>query len=384
MESINKPVICSRCIYDRNVSGIKFDENGICNYCRMISELEKEYKTGSEEGEKEFLRIVDEIKRDGRNKKYDCVIGVSGGTDSSYMIYLAVKLGLRPLAVHYDNTWSTAIATQNIRKVLGKLGIDLYTHVVNNEEVDDIFRSFFKASVPELDGSTDIALTEVLYRAADKYGLKYILEGHSFKTEGISPLGTMYVDGKYIESLQKQFGRMKIDTFPNMKMTAFLKWVVIKRIKKIRPFWYINYSKEEARELLQDEFGWEYYGGHHLENRMTAFQHSYYLPQKFNVDQRNNSLSASVRSGLLSRTEALKLFSEPPYIEEELLEYFIKRMRISREEFDGIMKLPLKSYRDYKTYKKTFEKMKPLFWVLQKFNLVPRSFYIKYTSKSEL
>jgi N-acetyl sugar amidotransferase len=378
------PAICSRCIYDDKVPGIRFDESGVCNYCLMINELENEFKTGTAEGEREFQRIVDEIKQNGRNKKYDCVIGVSGGTDSSYMIYRAVQLGLRPLAVYYDNTWSTAIATQNIRKVLGKLGIDLYTHVVNNEEVDDIFRSFFKASVPELDGCTDIALTEVLYRAADKYGLKYILEGHSFKTEGISPLGTMYVDGKYIESLQKQFGKMKIDTFPNMKMSAFLKWVVIKRIKKIRPFWYVKYSKEEAREILKKEFDWEYYGGHHLENRMTAFQHSYYLPKKFKVDQRNNSLSASVRSGLLSRDEALKLYKEPPFIEEELLEYFMKRMKLSEEEFNTIMKLPLKTYRDYKTYKKTFEKMKPLFWVLQKSSLVPRSFYIKYTSKSEL
>ncbi|MCU0372049.1 MAG: N-acetyl sugar amidotransferase [Ignavibacteria bacterium] len=378
------PVICSRCIYDENVPGIRFDEHGVCNYCKMIDELEKEYKTGTEEGENKFLQIVEEIKNDGRNKKYDCVIGVSGGTDSSYMIYKAVQLGLRPLAAYYDNTWSTAIATQNIRKMLGKLGVDLYTHVVNNEEGDDIFRSFFKASVPELDGSTDIALTEVLYRAASKFGLKYILEGHSFKTEGISPLGTMYVDGKYIESLQKQFGNMKIQTFPNMKMAAFLKWVVIKRIKKIRPFWYIKYSKEEAREILMKEFGWQYYGGHHLENRMTAFQHSYYLPRKFNVDQRNNSLSASVRSGLLTRDEALELYKAPPYLEEELLEYFIKRMKMTEEEFDIIMHLPLKSYRDYKTYKKTFEKMKPLFWLLQKFNLVPRSFYIKYTSKSEL
>ncbi|MCI0472928.1 MAG: LPS biosynthesis protein, partial [Ignavibacteria bacterium] len=303
---------------------------------------------------------------------------------SSYMIYKAIQLGLRPLAAYYDNTWSTAIATQNIGRVLGKLGVDLYTHVVNNEEGDDIFRSFFKASVPELDGSTDIALTEVLYRAASKFGLKYILEGHSYMTEGISPLGTMYVDGKYIESLQKQFGKMKIKTFPNMKMASFLKWVIIKRIKKIRPFWYIKYSKEEAREILMKEFGWQYYGGHHLENRMTAFQHSYYLPRKFNVDQRNNSLSASVRSGLLTRDEALELYKTPPYIEEELLEYFIKRMKMTEEEFNRIMNLPLKSYRDYKTYKKTFEKLKPLFWILQKFNLVPRSFYIKYTSKSEL
>ena len=219
---------------------------------------------------------------------------------------------------------------------------------------------------------------------SDKFKLKYILEGHSFRSEGISPLGIMYIDGKYIEAIQKQFGNHKIKTFPNMKLLSFIKWMLIKRIKKIRPLWYIKYSKEDAREFLKSEFGWEYYGGHHLENRMTAIHHSYYFPNKVGIDQRNNSLSASVRSGKISREEALRMYQEPPYLESELVEYFKKRLGYSNEEFDEIMNQPLKSYRDFKTYKKTFERMRPFFWVMYKMNLVPKSFYVKFTSKNEI
>jgi hypothetical protein len=160
--------------------------------------------------------------------------------------------------------------------------------------------------------------------------------------------------------------------------------MLIKCVKRIRPFWYVDYSKEEAREFLEKEFGWEYYGGHHLENRMTAFNHSYYFPVKFQIDQRNNSLSASVRSGKLSREEALKIYNEPPYIEDELIEYFKKRLELSDDEFERIMRLPKKYFRDYRTYKQTFERMRPFFWLMYKLDLVPKSFYVKYTSKKEI
>lgn len=376
--------ICSRCIYDTTVPKIIFDENGICNYCKMIDDLKHQYKTGTPEGEAMFLKIVDQIKKDGQGKKYDCIVGVSGGTDSSYMIVKAIELGLRPLAVHYDNTWNTAISTENIRKVLGKLKVDLYTHVVNNKESDDIFRSFFLANVSEIDGPTDIALAETMYRAAAKYGVKYVLEGHSFITEGVSPLSTGYVDGGYIKSIHNQFGKVKMKTFPNMSFWTFMKWILFYRIKKIRPLWYINYSKKGAREMLEKEYGWQYYGGHHLENRMTAFNHSIYSPKKFGSDQRNNSLSAEVRAGLKSREEAIAEYKLPPYIETELLDYFKKRLGFSDDEYNKIMNGPKKNYKDYKTYKKRFEFLRPLFYFLAKANLVPMSFYIKYTSKSEI
>lgn len=167
-----------------------------------------------------------------------------------------------------------------------------------------------------------------------------------------------------------------------MNFFAFMKWTLFKRIRKIRPFWYIDYSKEEAREYLQREFGWEYYGGHHLENRLTAMQHTYYNYHKFGIDNRNLSLAASVRAGLIDREEAIDIFfRQQPQAEEGLVDYFKKRMNLSDEQFDVLMKTPNRTYKDYKTYKPIFEMMRPIFFVLAKSNLVPMSFYLKYTSK---
>jgi N-acetyl sugar amidotransferase len=370
--------ICSRCIYDERVSSISFDAEGVCNYCRQIEQLANDYGTGSSKGEQQMAAIVEDIRRAGQGKRYDCVIGVSGGTDSSYMVYLAKKWGLRPLAVHYDNTWNTAIATQNIGRVLRALDVDLYTHVVNNKESDDIFRSFFYAGVAEIEAATDLALAETMYRAAGKYGVKYVLEGHSFMTEGITPVGRNYFDGKYIRSIHKMFGRRTIKSYPLMTFWRFIWWSCFVRIQKVRPFWYIEYSKEDARDFLEREYGWMYYGGHHLENRMTAFFHGIYAPQKFNSDFRNNTLSALVRIGKKSREDALAEYNSAPSIEDGLVSYFKKRLELSDEQYQKIMEAPPKSWTDYPTYKKRFEYLRPLFHILAKANLVPMSFYLKY------
>ncbi len=371
--------ICTRCIYDENTPQIVFDEQGVCNYCKMSDNLVAQYKTGMPEGEAEIDKIIEEIKKAGKGKEYDCIVGVSGGTDSSYMIYWAIQKGLRPLAVHYDNTWNSSIATENIKKILKKLNVDLYTYVVDNKEMDDIYRAFFEADLSEIDAATDLALAEIMYRVADKYKIKYVLEGHSFIAEGITPIGRTYFDGKYIASVHKMFGKMKMKTFPNMPFWTFVKWTAVKRIKKIRPLWYIAYSKEDARELLEREFGWEYYGGHHLENRMTAFAHSYLLPNKFKLDYRNNSLAASVRNGKMKREDAIEeYYFKPPHIEADLLNYFKKRLNLTEEEFQSIMKRPAKNWTEYPTYKKRFERLRPFFYILAKAHLVPMSFYMKY------
>ncbi|QNI75224.1 N-acetyl sugar amidotransferase family protein [Synechococcus sp. MVIR-18-1] len=362
-----------------NIPKITFDSEGVCNYCRQIDEMKLKYKTGTPEGEKQFDEIVKKIKKDGKGKPYDCVMGVSGGTDSSYMAYLAVrKYGLRPLAVHLDNTFNNDIATQNIYKVLSALDIDLVTHVVAKKEAEDIYRSFFKASVVDFDVFADIGVPQLLYSTAAKYGVKYQLEGHSYIAEGISPLGTMYADGKYMKSVQKIFGSLPLDTFPNMSFLDFIKWITVYRIEKIRPLWFVQYSKEEARELLAREFGWIYYDGHHLENRTGAFQHSVLGPQKFSLDSRANSLSASVRSGKIDRADALSELDSPPIVEDGLVEYMKKRMQLSDSEYEEIMNLPRKTWQDYPTYKKRFEKFRPFFYILLKSNLIPESFYLKY------
>ena len=370
--------ICKRCIYDERVSSITFDDEGICNYCRQVEFLKQEYGTAEEKGKKLFLNIVEDIKRSGKGKKYDCVIGVSGGTDSSYMLHLAKHLGLRPLAVHYDNTWNTAIATQNISKMLKKLDIDLYTHVLNNQESDDIFRAFFMAGVAEIEAATDLALSETMYRAAWKHGVRYVLEGHSFVTEGITPVGRNYFDGKYIKSIHARYGRRSIRSYPLMSFARFMWWSAFARIKKIRPFWYLDYSKEEARAFLEKEYDWQYYGGHHLENRMTAFYHGIYLPQKFDTDLRNNTLSALARNGHMSREEAWAEYNTPPNVEDELLSYFKKRLQLSDELYAEKMREAPRSWYEFPTYKRRFERLRPLFKILAKANLVPMSFYLKY------
>lgn len=375
----NQVRTCNRCIYDETLPGIQFDDLGVCSYCKMIDGLQAEFQTGEPEGVRKFAGIVEQIKRDGHGKRYDCIIGVSGGTDSSYLIHKAIReWGLRPLAVHYDNTWNSAIATINIHRVLHPLGVDLYTYVANNVEIDDIHRSFFLAGVPELDGPTDIAAPQVMYMACAKYGVRYVLEGHSYKTEGVSPLGNMYIDGGYVKSVHERFGTVPMKSFPNMTFSAFMKWLLLYRIKKIRPLWYVDYSKEETREMLSKEYGWQYYGGHHLENRMSAFHHSYYNPNRFGLDQRNNSLSAAVRSGLMTRSQAIDEYATPPFLEKELLLYFKKRMRLTDHQFEEAMAGPLRTYRDFDTYKRRFERLRPMFKVLADASFVPKSFYLKY------
>lgn len=370
--------ICSKCIYDSKVPAINFDEVGVCNYCKQIEKLENEFQTGKSGGKALLNTEIENIKIAGKKKKYDCIIGVSGGTDSSFLLIKAIEWGLRPLAVHYDNTWNSAIATENIRKVTSKLKIDLFTHVVDNKEADDIFRSFVLAGVPEFDASTDMAFAQVLRKTAAKYGVKYMLEGHSFKAEGISPQGKNYFDGKYIQDIHNKYGKIPMKTYPLMTFYQFLKWVLIYRQKFIRPLWYIEYSKVTARDILQRETGWEYYGGHHLENKATTFLHTVYNPQKFGIDNRNWSLAAEARSGVIDRVKAIEIYNTPLEPDQELVEYVKKRLNFSDKEYEEIMNGPTRTFRDFKTYKKRFERLRPMFKILAKANLVPMSFYLKY------
>lgn len=372
--------ICSRCVYDEKTPGISFDADSVCNYCKMHDSLEREYPKG-EPGEKKLLSIIDEIRAAGENKKYDCVVGISGGADSSFLLYKMKAYGLRPIAVHFDNNWNSNTAVQNISNMIKKLDVNLHTYVVDNKEYDDIYRSFLKAGVPDLEIPTDIGLAATLNLAAEKFGIRYVIEGHSFRTEGISPLGWTYMDGKYIESVQKRYGTYKLKTFPNMKMMAFLRWMLVSKIKKIRPLWYIDHNKNETKKFLTDNFDWKWYGGHHLENRFTAFYQAYVLPRRWGVDKRKNGFSALIRSGQMGRQEALDILSKPPAIDPEIIELVKKRLGFSDSQFEEIMNLPKNTYRNFKTYKKTFELMRPFFWLMYKMNYVPKSFYIKYTKK---
>ena len=377
---------CTRCIYDIETPSIKFDDRGVCNYCKASEDLNHQYPTGLE-GQRKLEQIVDEIKKAGRGKPYDVVVGVSGGCDSSYMLIKAKEFGLRPLAVHFDNTWNTTIATTNIHTMLDKLKIDLFTHVVDNEEYDDILRAFLKAGVIDIETPTDIGLATTLYMAAAKYGIQYQFEGHSFRTEGIGPLGWFYIDGKYIESVVREFGNYrqhKLKTFPNLWFSKFMKYTLYNRIKKIRPLYWMDYDKEATKKMLSEEFGWQWYGGHHLENRFTVFLHSYYAPRRFGLDTRVLGNSALVRSGQLDRTEAIAMLQEPFVFDTEILGIVKKRLGFTDREFEDLFKQPTRTWKEFKTYKPLFERLRPFFYMLMKAQLVPQSFYVKYTSKSDI
>ena len=374
---------CERCLFDEDTPAISFDEKGICNYCRKQEELEEQYP-GGETGEAQMLQIAEKIKRDGRNKKYDVIVGVSGGCDSSYLIHLAKKYGLRPLAVHFDNTWNSTIAVENIQTVLEACDVDLWTYVVDNEEYDDLYRSMVKSGTPDLEVPTDIALATTLNRAAVKHGIKYIFEGHSFRSEGLAPLGWIYMDAKYIHSIQKKFGTKKLKTYPYMWLSLQIKWMLFNRLKKVRPLWYLDYNKEETKKMLSKNYGWQWYGGHHLENRICAFVHTFFFPRRFGIDFRSVGYSALIRSGQLTRKEGMEKLREIPKCDSEIVEMVQKRLALSDQAFNDLMIAPIKNYRDYKTYKPVFERWRPFFYLMAKMGLIPWSFYIKYTSKDNI
>ena len=370
--------ICARCLYDESIPGIAFDSAGVCNYCHVHDAMDRQYPTGPA-GEAALAAIVERISRAGRGKKYDCVVGVSGGCDSSWMLWKMVDLGLRPLAVHFDNTWNSPIATTNIYNVLEKLGVELYTYVVNNREYDDIYRAFMLAGVKDVEAPTDIGLAATLYLAAEKHGVKYIIEGHSFRTEGVAPLGWIYMDGRYIRSVHEAYGTRPMKTFPNLDMGRFLRWAAIRNIRRIRPLYHLDYRKDEAKKFLAAELNWEWYGGHHLENRFTAFWHTYFLPRRYGIDARLLGHSALVRSGQLSRDEALADLAVPVEADPDIVDLVKKRLRFSDAEFEAVMNLPRRHYSEFPTYKRTFERLRPLFWLLYRLDRVPRSFYMKFT-----
>lgn len=368
---------CRRCLYDSRIPNISFDDTGMCSYCQLHDDMEGQYPTG-DAGDRELARIVEEIKAAGKGKKYDCIVGVSGGCDSSFLVHKMVEYGLRPLAVHFDNTWNSPIATSNIYAVLDELDVDLETYVVDNKEYDDIYRSFMLSGVRDIEAPTDIGFMGVLYRSAEKHDIRYIIEGHSFRTEGVSPLGWLYMDGRYIRGVHEQFGRLPMATYPNMPFGKFVKWAAFSGIKRIRPLYYMDYQKEPTKKFLAERFGWEWYGGHHLENRFTAFYHSYFLPQRFGIDMRVLGYSALARSGQMTRAEGVEFLAEPPASDPEIIALVKKRLEFTDEEFTRVMESPHHTFRDYPTSKATFERLRPFFWAMYKLDRVPKSFYVKF------
>lgn len=365
--------ICSLGVWNETIPGISFDAEGISNFAKIQQQLMKDYPRGSK-GEEDWQKIVADARKKGKHNKYDCIVGVSGGVDSSYLLYLIKeKYLLRPLAVTLDNGWSSDIAVKNIKRVTDILKVDLETYVIDYEEVKDLSRSFILAGLPWIDGPADDAIKSVMYKLALKTGVKYIFRGNDFRTEGKQPREWTYSDNKQLRYIHRKFGRLKkLNTFPYLSLWRIIYCGFLKRIKDIRPYYYLDYSKSSAREFLEKQFGWQYYGGHHHENIFTKFVMSYWLPVKFGIDKRIINLSAQVMSGYISREKAISELSGPALSEtekEEIYSYVLKKLDFTKEEFEDILKSDNKSFRDYPNQEKL------LFHILKFFNPLIRLVY---------
>jgi N-acetyl sugar amidotransferase len=348
--------ICTRCIMDITDREITFDEEGVCNHCRKYDQVISTYPLNDPDSRKlELDKMIARIKRAGQGKAYDCIIGVSGGVDSTYLAYIAKEFGLRPLAVHLDNGWNSELSVHNIEKVLTKLKIDLYTHVLDWEEFRDLQLSFLKASVSDAEIPTDHAIGGLLYRMAIKNNLSYILLGTNFSTESGIPRAWTYgvSDWRYISSVQHRFGSKKLKSYSHFSLFDELFLKIVRGMKVFPILDYVPYIKEDVMSILQNDLGWEYYGGKHYESIYTRFFQSYILPKKFNIDKRRAHFSSLIRSGQKSRDDALKEIQEPTYPQELQIsdrEYVIKKLGLTEKGFEEIMALPIKTYRDYPTY----------------------------------
>ena len=375
---MDKIKICSRCVSDTTMSEIEFDENGVCNFCKLHDRFVEMYPLG-EEGERRINTLIKRIKREGKDKPYDCIIGLSGGADSTYLLYWAVQQGLRPLAVSFDNGWNTDIAVKNIKRATDILGVELHTIIADWEEMKDLQRAFILASVSDADAPTDYAIYSILHVEAIKAGVKYSLNGHSFRAEGTVPKSWSYFDGRYVRSVYKKFGSgKKIKSFPLMTLRQYIYYTLIRRIRDIRVFDYIEYNKIEAKKIISKELGWQDYGGHHHENVFTRFFQSYYLPKKFGIDKRKVEYSALIRSGLMTREEALADLSHPyPYNKEDV-DFVIKKLGFTKNEWQKIMEAPRKTFKDFPTYYSIIKRMKYPLKIAADMNIVPKILYEKY------
>lgn len=362
---------------DTTVPDIRFDEKGICNFCKVHDELEKNHPL-NEDGKVNFKKIIQNIRDEGKNKEYDCIVGVSGGRDSTYTLYVAVEMGLRPLAVHFDNGWNSDTAVSNIKNATDKLDVDLHTHVADWEEFKDLQKAFLKASVSDAEVPTDYVILSVLYQAASKFGVNYILNGHSFRTEGVAPIDWTYMDGRYIREIYKQYGTMRITSFPIMSLSELLYYTFIKKIKVINVPEFIEYEHAKVGDVLKHHLGWRYYGGHHHESTYTEFFQSYYLPKKFNIDKRKLEYSALIRSGQMKREDALNEIHEPYPYNKQIIDYTIRKLGFTEVEFEQIMESEPKSFLDYPSYYPIIKACKIPIKTACNLNLLPHIFYEKY------
>jgi len=361
--SVIEKKICKLCVMDTSDSKIKFDEDGICDHCNTFhSDIKPFWNTG-EKGWSEISSIANKIKEDGKGKDFDCIIGMSGGIDSSYLVYLAKeKLGLRPLVFHVDAGWNSQQAVHNIEQIVDRLELDLYTEVIDWEEMKDLQLAFFKAGVSHTDTPQDHAFFATMYKFASKHKIKHILTGGNYSTECIrNPLEWMYYqsDSRQIKDIHKQHGTRKLKSFPLTNILWHKIYLpYIKGIKLYRPLDYMHYDKEEATQFLVDNLGYQRYAQKHFESRFTRFYESYWLVEKFGYDTRKVQYSSLIVTGQMTRGDAIERLKKPPYDPESIdddFNYIASKLGISSEELKSYLEAPNKTYKDYKNQQSIYE-----------------------------
>jgi len=337
---------------DTTDTNISFDKNGVCNHCLDRDFRTEQFPKNAEEAQSRLQKMAEEIIHYGKNRTYDSLIGLSGGLDSSYLLYLAKQVNLKPLVVHFDNGWNSELAVKNIENLVKTLDLDLQTFVIDWEEFRDLQRSFLKASVVDIEILTDQAIISSMFKLARENEIKYILYGNNFATETHLPQSWTWVklDAKNIKSIQKLYGTMKIRSFPLMGVMKYTLMQVLMGYRFIPLLNLIQYNKDQAIKILKRECGWKEYGGKHSESIFTTFYQNYILPRKFYIDKRKSHLSSLICSEHISREEALEEIKQPPYSSLELehdKDYIIKKLGFSPKEFDEIMATPPRSHLEY-------------------------------------
>lgn len=373
MKDISKR-ICSLSVMDNlGDPDITFDDQGICHYYYDYKERIKQRLFNQDPGNLE--RIISKIKKAGKGKDYDCLIGVSGGVDSTYLAYLTKEFGLRPLAVHFDNGWNSELSVKNIENTLNKLGIDLYTFVVDWEEFKSLQLAFLRASTPDGEIPTDHAIIALLFRVASQYGIKYILNGNNIVTEGVLPKTWSYghIDFRYIHTINRMFGTKRLKDYPYITPSLYFYYSVVKKIRIVSFLNYYKYDKAEAMKTLTEKLNWKYYGGKHYESIYTRFFQGYILPTKFGIDKRKAYLSALIFSSQLTREQALKELEQEIYpadLFQEDIEFVQKKLDLLPEQFQKLMELPAKTYRDYPNSAMYFDTLKKIYNKLRSKKLI--------------
>lgn len=348
--------ICTRCVMDTSDSKIVFDERGQCDYCANYDANIVPHWHTDERGERELMRMAEQIKRDAKGKTHDSLLGISGGVDSSYLAVIAKeKMGLNPLIFHTDAGWNSQQAVHNIERIVEGLKLDLHTDVVNWEEMKDLQLSFFKAGVAHLDTPQDHAFFAALYNFAAKNGFKYILNGGNFSTECVrEPLEWHYhaSDLRQLKDIHARFGTRPLKSFPLCDVLTYRVWYRYgKGIQVVRPLNHVPYIKEQAMQLLIDRFGWQRYAHKHYESRFTRFYEGYWLPVRFGYDKRRAHFSSLILTGQMKREEAVEKLAKPAYDPETIaadFEYIATKLDISVPELRALCEGPCRTWRDYK------------------------------------